>query len=59
MVAHAAGKKVDGARVVTLPWDPVDHLKSDEDREAYLQAAIDEGDPELLEAVRHDIARSR
>lgn len=45
--------------VQTMPWDPVDHLKSDEDREAYLQGAIDEGDPQLLTAVRKDLERSR
>ncbi len=56
---HVSGKKVDGIRVVTLPWDPADHLTSDEERLFYLEAAMEAGDPALLEAALRDIERSR
>jgi probable addiction module antidote protein len=43
----------------TLSWDPVDHLQSEEDMVAYLEAALDEGDPALLAAALGDIARAK
>ena len=41
------------------PWDPTDHLESDEDIVAYLEAAFDEGDPGLIAAALGDIAKAR
>ena len=35
------------AKTITTPWDPADHLKSEEDMAAYLEAALEEGDPAL------------
>ena len=30
------------ARTQTLPWDPAEHLKSEEDMAAYLNVALEE-----------------
>jgi probable addiction module antidote protein len=43
----------------TTPWDPADHLRTDEDRAAYLEAALEEGDPTLVAAALGDIARAK
>ena len=47
------------AKTVTTPWDPADNLKSDEDMAAYLEAALEEGDPALVAAALGDIARAK
>jgi probable addiction module antidote protein len=47
------------AKTVTTPWDPVDHLKSEADMAAYLEAALEEGAPGLVAAVLGDIARAK
>jgi probable addiction module antidote protein len=47
------------ARTKTRPWDAADHLKSDEDMAAYLEAALEEGDPALVAAVLGEIARAK
>ena len=46
------------ARTKTYPWDPVDYLNSREDMIAYLDAALEDGDPKLIAAVLGDIARA-
>ena len=43
----------------TRPWDAANHLKSDEDIVAYLEAAFEDGDPALIAAALGDIARAR
>lgn len=43
----------------TRPWDAADHLESDEDIVAYLEAAFEDGDPALIAAALGDIARAR
>ena len=43
----------------TLPWDPAEHLKSEEDMAAYLNVALEDGDMSLIMAVLGDIARAR
>ena len=43
----------------TYPWDAVDHLHTEEERIAYLDAALEEDDPLLVAAVLDDIARSK
>jgi probable addiction module antidote protein len=40
-------------------WDPVDHLNSEADMVAYLEAALADGDPAVIAAVLGDIARAR
>ena len=43
----------------TTPWDPAEHLESEEDMAAYLEAALEEGDPHLIAAALGDIARAK
>jgi len=43
----------------TKSWDAVAHLKSDEEMVAYLEAALEDGDPALVAAVLGDIARAK
>lgn len=40
-------------------FDPVDYLKTDEEIRLYLEACIEERDPELLAAALGDVARAR
>ena len=47
------------ATTPTHPWDPADHLETDEDIVAYLEAAFEDGDPTLIAAALGDIARAR
>ncbi|MCT0207454.1 addiction module antidote protein [Synechococcus sp. CS-1332] len=41
----------------TTVWDPVNHLTNSEDMAAYLEAALEDGDPSLVAAALGDIAR--
>ena len=43
----------------TLPWDAAATLRSKEDIAAYLDAVLEDGDPELLKAALGDIARAK
>lgn len=43
----------------TSPWDPAEHLNTDDDMAAYLEAALEEGDPALIAAALGDIARAK
>lgn len=47
------------AKTQTLPWDVVEHLETEKDMAAYLEAALEEGDPALIAVVLRDIARAR
>ena len=47
------------AKTVTSPWDPTEHLKTEEDMADYLEAALEEGDPTLIAAALGDIARAK
>ncbi len=47
------------AKTVTTPWDPADHLKTEEDMAAYLEAALEEADPAVIAAALGDIARAK
>ena len=44
---------------MTRIWDPAEHLQSDEDMAAYLEAALEEGDASLFAAALGDIARAK
>ena len=46
------------AKTKTLPWDPAEHLKTEEDMAAYLNVALEENDLELIAATLEDIARA-
>ena len=43
----------------TQRWDPAEHLETEEDMAAYLEAALEEGDPTLVAAALGDIARAK
>lgn len=43
----------------TRPWDPAEHLGSDEAIAEYLTAALEDGDPRLVAAALGDVARAR
>ena len=46
-------------KIKTLPWDSVAHLKSDEDIAHYLEAVVEDGDPNLVAAALGDVARAK
>ena len=43
----------------TSPWDPAEHLADAEDMAAYLEAALEDGDPRVVAAALGDIARAK
>ncbi|TXI87777.1 MAG: putative addiction module antidote protein [Cupriavidus sp.] len=45
--------------VTTTRWDVAEHLDNDEAIAAYLDAALEEGDPALIKAAIADVARAR
>ena len=46
-------------KISTRTWDPAEHLETDEDIVAYLEAALEENDPKLIAAVLGDVARAK
>ena len=47
------------AKTQTRPWDPAEHLETEEDMVAYLNAALEDGDLSLIVVALGDIARAR
>jgi probable addiction module antidote protein len=47
------------AKPQTRPWDAAEHLETEEDMAAYLEAALEDGDPALVAAALGDIARAK
>src|SRR5213594_4256032 len=47
------------AKTKTKRWDPAEHLATEEDMAAYLEAALEDGDPALVAAALGDIARAK
>ena len=47
------------AKTKTRVWDAADHLESVEEMAAYLEAALEEGDPALFAAALGDVARAK
>ena len=47
------------AKTSTTPWDPADHLHTEEDMAAYLEAALEDADPALIAAALGEIARAK
>ena len=45
--------------IATTRWDVTEHLDSEDAIAAYLDAVIEDGDPELIKAAIGDVARSR
>ena len=50
---------METTRTKTLPWDAAEHLETEEDMAAYLEAALEEGDASLVAAALGDIARAK
>lgn len=46
-------------KLTTSRWDAADHLKSEEDMVAYLEAALEDGDVAVVLEVLGDIARAQ
>jgi probable addiction module antidote protein len=51
--------KKTSKKLKTYKWDPARYLKTDKDRAAYLEVALEDGDPGVIAAVLGDIARSK
>jgi len=47
------------AKTQTRLWDAAEHLESEEDMAAYLEAALEDGDPAVVAAALGDIARAK
>jgi probable addiction module antidote protein len=45
--------------IETRTWDAAEHLETEEDMAAYLDAALEDGDTAVIVAVLGDIARAR
>ena len=46
-------------KTITTIWDPSTHLRTADDVAAYLEAALQDGDPQLVAAALGDIARAK
>ena len=46
-------------KIQTRLWDPGEHLETEADMAAYLEAALEDGDPALVAAALGDIARAK
>lgn len=46
-------------KIKTTAWDPAAHLETEADMAAYLEAALEDGDPALFAAALGDIARAK
>lgn len=57
--AMATGSTANPEAPETRPWDAAEHIATDEDAAAYLEAALEEGDAALVAAALDDIARAR
>ena len=49
----------DMTKTKTTAWDAADHLKTQADVVAYLEAAFEDGDPAVVAAALGDIARAK
>ena len=47
------------SKITTRPFDVANYLHNEDDVAAYLQVALEDGDPALLAAALGDIARAR
>ncbi len=46
-------------KLETRPWDVAEHLETEADMAAYLEAVLEEGNPALVTAALGDIARAK
>jgi len=47
------------AKTKTRPWDAAEHLETEDDMAAYLEAVFEQGDATLVAAALGDIARAK
>ncbi|MGE0716894.1 MAG: DNA-binding protein [Alphaproteobacteria bacterium] len=47
------------AKTATRPWDPAEHLETEADIAAYLDAAIEDGEPAVVTAALGDVVRAK
>ena len=47
------------AKISTTRWDPTDHWVTEADMAAHLDAALRDGDPQLILAALGDLSRSK
>ena len=45
-------------KVITALWDPAEHLETDDEMAAYLEAVFEEGDAAVIASALNDIARA-
>ena len=50
---------MESKAVETRTWDVAEHLETEADMAAYLDAALEDGDPALIVAALGDIARAK
>ena len=46
-------------KLKTYPWNPSEHIKTEKDVVAYLDAAFEDGDPAVITGILGYIARSK
>ena len=51
--------KLDMGKAITKIWDPAEHLVTEADMAAYLEAALQEDDSHLIAAALGDMARAK
>ena len=58
---HSAlpGLTMEQKKLETRPWDAPEHLETEEDMAAYLDATLEDGDAALVVAALGDIARAK
>jgi probable addiction module antidote protein len=57
-LARELGPGLAMRRTRTTRWDAAAHLASEADRAAYLEAALEDGDPTVISAALGDMARA-
>ena len=50
---------MESNRIETYVWDVAEHLETEEDMAAYLEAALEDGDIAVIVAALGDIARAK
>jgi len=57
--AQCTGENMAQQMMETRSWDAAEHLETEEGMAAYLDVALEEGDPALVVAILGDIARAK
>ncbi|HET7334526.1 MAG TPA: addiction module antidote protein [Rhizomicrobium sp.] len=59
MTKKTSAKTKAPAKIKTYKWDSAEHIKTEKDVAAYLNAALEDGDTALIAEVLGNIARSK